>query len=160
MTWKQQTDISSNFYLDTFKKQHIKYTPQALLDTMKIVDFGSYLTNIWNESVELFSNNSDVLVYDYVDSTGSTIAYALGIVNDNTFHIRHFNFVDFNSIDKKIFSKFLKSCNYTAVTIRSRKGIDQYHNIIMSLGFLMMPPKSSTPETEAYQLYILTTDWS
>lgn len=130
MCWYQGEILDLDLCFTLFKKQHKKYTLQNVLDELNITDFDKILTNVWNNSVVLIKNNQ---LEFYKNSNNST--FIIGYRDLNCFKIKHLISKNIILLNKVFFETFCKYINTPIITIRSRKNIKEYHDIILSFGF-------------------------
>ena len=129
MNWKQNTCPDFISCRDIFTSQHIKYTPSDILENLQISNFEQHLINVWSETVEMV-NSGQLQYYDLLNINGNLEGFIIGYKESDTFNIRHFNAKDIENIPASIFTEFAKEVNVRGVTIRTRKGITEYNELI------------------------------
>lgn len=142
-------EINFDFYFEIFKKQHIKYTPQCLVDSLEIDNFEEHLSKVWEETKNLIKSGTSK-IYDLM-CDHKVIGFIIGSKDSNIFRIRHFNHTEIEKLNPDIFNDF---CSYVCVNeliIRSRKGIPKYKELILSWGF---NKKEENQDYEFYNFYL------
>jgi hypothetical protein len=94
-------------------------------------------------------NKNQLEHYDLLDTDGNLQGFIIGSKDSDTFNIRHFNATDIENIPQSVFTEFIKMVGTKCITMRTRRGIHKYHELIIGWNF------KHKEYQQGYDIYIL-----